>query len=612
MKDPTTQEEVKGTFAWKNKYDLPINTGDVYFDWTFTPDESYGGIYAAVTDIVKVPVAPKSIEGATITLEKDEFAYNAAEQSPKITGVTLENWDETRITYVIKSGDKATDVSDRITLTIEGTGNYTGRATVEWKITPKTVKPTIEVASCTYTGDALEQTVTVKDDIGNIIDQKEYEIFYSNNTNAGTATVTIKDVDGGNYVLSEASKTFEITKAAAPTAAAGSLTITNGLHKTYSLDLSTLLPKLTAPCDYGTITYDKKVDTTLGSGTFVTLVNSKTGELTLEANRSATDEGQFGTITVTISTSNYQDITLTVNVSAVNQIRPMPDGEITATPITYGDILSKSEISGKMKDPDTGDAVNGTFTWMDGTVKPDAGSNNATWTFTPDASYGGKYTTNTGTATVTVNRKTVMVSGITASDKVYDGTTNAKLNFSNAKFAGILENDTLTVTAKGVFEKADIGKQKVKISNFKLGGDSAANYVLAESGNQTETTATITAKKVTVTITSNGGTYGSVIAAAAELSGAVKGENIPVTLTYTGNGYNDTAVPVNAGSYTVTARLPTAITRLPEKTTADFVITPRLLPFPALRQRTKFMTEIPMLCWIAIMPGLRVFWKMTP
>ena len=389
MKDPTTQEEVKGTFAWKNKYDLPINTGDVYFDWTFTPDESYGGIYAAVTDIVKVPVAPKSIEGATITLEKDEFAYNAAEQSPKITGVTLENWDETRITYVIKSGDKATDVSDRITLTIEGTGNYTGRATVEWKITPKTVKPTIEVASCTYTGDALEQTVTVKDDIGNIIDQKEYEIFYSNNTNAGTATVTIKDVDGGNYVLSEASKTFEITKAAAPTAAAGSLTITNGLHKTYSLDLSTLLPKLTAPCDYGTITYDKKVDTTLGSGTFVTLVNSKTGELTLEANRSATDEGQFGTITVTISTSNYQDITLTVNVSAVNQIRPMPDGEITATPITYGDILSKSEISGKMKDPDTGDAVNGTFTWMDGTVKPDAGSNNATWTFTPDASYGG-------------------------------------------------------------------------------------------------------------------------------------------------------------------------------------------------------------------------------
>ena len=576
MKDPTTQEEVKGTFAWKNKYDLPINTGDVYFDWTFTPDESYGGIYAAVTDIVKVPVAPKSIEGATITLEKDEFAYNAAEQSPKITGVTLENWDETRITYVIKSGDKATDVSDRITLTIEGTGNYTGRATVEWKITPKTVKPTIEVASCTYTGDALEPTVTVKDDIGNIIDQKEYEIFYSNNTNAGTATVTIKDIDGGNYVLSEASKTFEITKAAAPTAAAGSLTITNGLHKTYSLDLSTLLPKLTAPCDYGTITYDKKVDTTLGSGTFVTLVNSKTGELTLEANRSATDEGQFGTITVTISTSNYQDITLTVNVSAVNQIRPMPDGEITATPITYGDILSKSEISGKMKDPDTGDAVNGTFTWMDGTVKPDAGSNNATWTFTPDASYGEKYTTNNGTATVTVNRKTVTVSGITAKDKAYDGNTNVVLDYSAVTLGGVLENDTLTVTATGTLESASVGEQqKVTISDLKLGGDSAANYVLAESGNQTETTATITAREVKVTIISKGGTYGSVVAAAAKLTGAVDGDNVPVTLTYTGNNYSSATVPVNVGSYTVTASIANSNYTLTENTTANFVITPK-------------------------------------
>ena len=78
MKDPTTGEEVKGTFAWLNKYDIPSRTGDCYVDWIFTPAEGYEK-YAAVTGIVKVPVAPKSIEGATITLEKYEFAYNAAE-----------------------------------------------------------------------------------------------------------------------------------------------------------------------------------------------------------------------------------------------------------------------------------------------------------------------------------------------------------------------------------------------------------------------------------------------------------------------------------------------------------------------------------------------------
>ena len=404
MKDPTTGEEVKGTFAWPDKYDIPSRTGDCYVDWIFTPAEGYEK-YAAVTDIVKVHVAPKSIEGATITLEKYEFAYNAAEQSPKITGVTLENWYETRITYVIKSGDKATDANDSIPLTIEGTGNYTGKATVKWKITPKEVTPTIEVASCTYTGDALEPPVTVKDDTGNIIDPKEYEIFYSNNTNVGTATVTVKDVEGGNYVLREAGKTFEITKAAVPAAEAGSLTITNDLHKTYSLDLSTLLPKLTAPCDYGEIIYDKKVDTALGKGTYVTLVNGKTGELTLEANRRGTDEGQFGTITVTISTSNYQDITLTINVSAKNRLTPVLTGTPTLTPteLTYGESLSKIKITGMMKAGDT--VVKGTFSWQQpGDTILDASTlgHDIGWKFTPED--GDTYTEATGTATVRVNK----------------------------------------------------------------------------------------------------------------------------------------------------------------------------------------------------------------
>ena len=403
MQDPITGDEVNGTFAWKDDTIKPAANDSYEAEWIFTPAEGYEE-YATVTDIVKVPVAPKSIEGATITLEKYEFAYNAAEQSPKITGITLDNWDETRITYIIKSGDKATDVSDRITLTIEGIGNYTGTATVEWKITPKTVTPTIKVASCTYTGDALEPTVTLKDGAV-VIPEGEYTVEYSNNTNAGTGRVTVKDVEGGNYVLNEASKTFEITKAAAPAAEAGSLIITNGLHKTYSLDLSTLLPKLTAPCDYGAIIYDKKVDTHLGVGTFITLVNGKTGELTLEANRSGTDEGQFGTITVTISTSNYQDITLTIHVSAKNKLTPVLAGTLTLTPteITYGEPLSKIKITGTMKAGDT--VVEGTFAWQqpgDTILDASTSGHDVGWKFTPKD--GNTYTEATGTATVKVDK----------------------------------------------------------------------------------------------------------------------------------------------------------------------------------------------------------------
>ena len=398
-----------------------------------------------------------------------------------------------------------------------------------------------------------------------------------------TATVTLIGQAAQNYALEQSSfpTTGSITKAAAPDfTKETSLAIINGYEKTYTVTLPAL-PTLETPKEYGAPTYELG-EIKLNDGYYTDGAKVENGKMTLPIQKNDVGTtGPVGTVTVVIKSKNYEDITLTVNVNAANKIEPTPDGEITATPITYGDILSKSEISGKMKDPDTGDAVNGTFTWMDGTVKPDAGSNNATWTFTPDASYGGKYTTNTGTATVTVNRKTVMVSGITASDKVYDGTTNAKLNFSNAKFAGILENDTLTVAAKGMFEKADIGEQKVTISDLTLGGDSAANYVLAESGNQTETTATITAKEVTVTITPNGGTYGSVIAAAANLSGAVKGENVPVTLTYTGTAndgteYNGTTPPTKAGTYTITATITNPNYKLDAGTaTAKFTVTKR-------------------------------------
>ena len=400
MKDPNTGDEVNGTFTWTDGAVKPDANDRYEAEWTFTPDSEE---YATVTDTATVEVAPKSIEGAVITLESADLEYNAAEQSPKITGVALEKWTE-NITYRIVSGNTATNVNDSLTLTIEGTGNYTGKAAVKWKITPREVTPAIEVASCTYTGDALEPTVTLKD--GNeVIPTDEYTVEYSNNTNAGTDRVTIKDVAGGNYVIKEKTQDFTITKAAAPTnIQSGTLTITNGLHKTYSFDLSTLLPKLTAPCDYGTITYDRKVDTNLGVGSFITLVDGKTGELTLDANRSGTDEGQFGTITVTVSTSNYQDIILTINVIAKNRITPTGTPTLSKNAITYGDALNTIALSGKLHDNVNNVDVDGTFEWVDGTHIPVVGNGTyaAEWIFEPTDTE--KYLTVSGRSNITVEK----------------------------------------------------------------------------------------------------------------------------------------------------------------------------------------------------------------
>ena len=591
---------IDGTFTWTNGTFKPAANDSYEAEWTFTPDAPE---YATVTGKATVEVAPKSIEGATITLEKREFKYNAAEQSPKITGVTLKGWSDT-ITYHIVDGDKATNANNSITLTIEGTGNYTGTATAEWKIIPAEL--TVSVQSVTKEYDGTPNATVTPTFNGlkgkDTLTAADYSVTAAfEDAKVGyfkpvTGKVKLNQTaTAKNYLLNDENfKTDNgtIAKAAAPTVQPVELTIYNGVQKVYFVDLPSL-PPLDEGKSYGTVEYRKTPTINLSEGYIAQSElaadpeNLNTLRLLLRMKQTGSLTGEIGTVTIPVTTSNYQDINLTVKVSAVNQIKPEPDGTITASEITYGNELSMSTITGKMKDPDTGDAVKGTFTWMDGTVKPDAGSNNATWTFTPDASYGEKYTTNNGTATVTVNRKTVTVSGITAKDKAYDGNTNAVLNYSAVTLDGILENDTLTVTAKGVFEKADIGKQKVTISDLTLGGASAANYVLAESGNQSETTATITAREVTVTITSKGGTYGSVVAAAAKLTGAVDGDNVPVTLTYTGNNYSSATVPVNVGSYTVTASIANSNYTLTGKTTADFVITPKAVTVSGITANDK-------------------------
>ena len=86
--------------------------------------------------------------------------------------------------------------------------------------------------------------------------------------------------------------------------------------------------------------------------------------------------------------------------------------------------------------------------------------------------------------------------GITAENKIYDGSTVATLNFTNAVINGVLSGDeNPELTATGTFENANAGADKpVTISNITISGTS--NYTVAENGNQTTTTANITAKEI--------------------------------------------------------------------------------------------------------------------
>jgi len=68
-------------------------------------------------------------------------------------------------------------------------------------------------SSYTYDGSEKNPKVTVKDkEIGKTVSETEYTVSYTDNVNAGTATVTVTDKEGGNYKVS-GSKTFTINKA---------------------------------------------------------------------------------------------------------------------------------------------------------------------------------------------------------------------------------------------------------------------------------------------------------------------------------------------------------------------------------------------------------------
>ena len=584
---------VEGTFEWTDPSTKPDKAGNYQAEWTFTPAEGYEE-YATATGTVTIKVN-KATPTFNAPTAQENLTYTGQEQAlitagSVTSGGTMQYSLTENGTYSpdIPTGTDAGEYTVWYRVIGDENHNDTTPASVAVRIGKKPLTITgVTAASKPYDGTTNAGITSVTFDNVTLKRDTDYNVtasFDDAGVDSGknvTATVTLMGQTAKNYFLEQSSftTTGSITKATAPRSDFHpAVTVINDLAKTYEMVLSNdYLPKLSSPCEYGNVSYSLR-GTYLTDGykdTVQVKVMEENGQYKLKLTVPAVDYNKVssvGTIDVRVTSDNYRDFYLTIGVKTKNKDVPVPDGTISASDITYGQALNDSKIAGKMKAG--GKAIDGTFTWTNGTFKPAAGDYPASWTFTPARGYE-EYATATGTATVTVDPKAVTVSGITANGKVYDGTTNAVLDYSNAQFDGILENDKLTVAAKGVFEKAEAGKQNVAISDLTLVGNSANNYVLAESGNQTETTATITAKEVIVTITPNGGTYGSVTAAAAKLSGAVEGDNVPVTLTYTGNGYNSTAVPTNAGSYTVTASIADSNYVLTGETTANFVIEPK-------------------------------------
>ena len=503
---------VEGTFEWTNPSTQPDKAGDYQAEWTFTPAEGYEE-YATVTGTVTIKVNKADIPTSAITAPtaRENLTYTGQEQALITAGMTDYGTMQYSLTENGKYSQDIPTGTDAGTYTVwyrvvgDTNHNDTKPASVTVSIGKKPLTITgVTAAPKTYDGTTNADITDVTFDNVTLKRGTDYTVTASfddagvGNGKYLTATVNLTEQAAKNYALEQNcfTTTASITKAAAP----GSdfhpaVTVINGLAKTYEMVLSNdYLPKLSSPCEYGNVRYSLR-GTYLTDGykdTVQVKVMEENGQYKLKLTVPAVDYNKVssvGTIDVRVTSDNYRDFYLTIGVKTKNKDVPVPDSTISASDITYGQALNDSKIAGKMKAG--GKAIDGTFTWTNGTFKPAAGDYTASWTFTPAKGYE-EYATATGTATVTVDPKAV-----------------------------------------------------------------------------------------TVSITPNGGTYGSVTAAAAVLSGVVDGETVPVTLTYTGTAndgteYNGTTPPAKAGTYTITATTTNPNYTLdPKTTTADFTIAKR-------------------------------------
>ena len=325
------------------------------------------------------------------------------------------------------------------------------------KATPKAEDFTFTApTSLTYDGNVKSATVSpAKAGTGDVI-VKYYDKDGKEATpkNAGEYTVKIDVVESTNYAaangLTADGWKFSITKAVAPTMQPIELTVINGLAKTYLVNLPAL-PTLGDNCEYGSIKYETCNFNLIGEGGYANstamITSNDEFQLTVPAVESQT-EGSVGTVGVKITTDNYQDMLLTVKVIAKNKIVPVLDGEITATPITFGQILRVSTITGTMKDD--GKPVEGTFEWTDPSTKPDkAGNYQAEWRFTPAEGYE-EYATATGTVTIKVNKATPTFTAPTAQENLtYTGQEQALIT------AGMTDHGTMqySLTENGTYSQ---------------------------------------------------------------------------------------------------------------------------------------------------------------
>ena len=214
-----------------------------------------------------------------------------------------------------------------------------------------------------YNGTPLTRSVASVEADGIPLTTADYDMSGNTQTTAGTYELTV--TGKGNFT-GTLTGSYNIGKATAPTAEAGALTVYNQTKRTYEVDLAGLLPELGDSKTYGTVG-GTVTAVTLSEGYYDNGAAIENGKLILPIESvSGTTTGKIGTVTVNVETTNYEDFTLSIDVSAENRPSSGGSGGSTTYPVNTPGKTENGSVTVSTKNTAKGSTVTVT-------VKPDDG-----------------------------------------------------------------------------------------------------------------------------------------------------------------------------------------------------------------------------------------------
>ena len=222
-------------------------------------------------------IVARGISDTTIgSIPNQTYTGNSISALPVITynGATLTKGTDYTLTY-------SNNVNvGTATVTIKGQGNFKGTTSKTFSISARAMSDTsvANISSQTYTGNVISPLPTITYNNKTLKKDTDYTLSYSNNTNDGTATITI--TGKGNFT-GTTSKTFSISARAM-----SDTSVVNVGSQTYTGNSILPLPTIT----YNNKTLKKDTDYTLS---YSNNINAGTATITI------TGKGNFTGMTST-------------------------------------------------------------------------------------------------------------------------------------------------------------------------------------------------------------------------------------------------------------------------------------------------------------------------